>query len=70
MNQIDQVTQQNAAMVEQTGAVSQVLAGEVHELVRLTKRFKVTDPTQSGRSAPVSPVLFGADPAPAARIWL
>ena len=42
VNQIDQVTQQNAAMVEQTSAANHVLAGEVEELVRLTQRFKVS----------------------------
>ncbi len=41
VNQIDQVTQQNAAMVEQTSAANRVLAYEVKELVRLTRRFKV-----------------------------
>ena len=41
VNQIDQVTQQNAAMVEQTSAANDVLAREVTELIRLTRRFKV-----------------------------
>ena len=42
VNQFDQVTQQNAAMVEETSVASHVLAREATELVRLTRRFKVT----------------------------
>ena len=41
VSRIDQVTQQNAAMVEQTSAASQALAREATELVRLTHRFNV-----------------------------
>ncbi len=42
VNQFDQVTQQNAAMVEETSVASHVLAREATELVQLTRRFKVT----------------------------
>ena len=42
VNQMDQVTQQNAAMVEQSTAASRVLADEAQELARLVARFKVT----------------------------
>ena len=42
VNQMDQVTQQNAAMVEQSTAASRVLADEAHELARLVARFRVT----------------------------
>ncbi len=41
VNQMDQVTQQNAAMVEQTTASSHSLAQETAELVRLTERFRI-----------------------------
>ncbi|MGI4945700.1 MAG: methyl-accepting chemotaxis protein [Janthinobacterium lividum] len=41
VNQMDQVTQQNAAMVEQSTAASHSLAQETAELVRLTERFQV-----------------------------
>ena len=44
VNQMDQVTQQNAAMVEQSTAASHNLAHETAELVRLAERFQVTDP--------------------------
>ena len=42
VNQMDQVTQQNAAMVEESTAASRVLADEAQELARLVARFKVT----------------------------
>jgi hypothetical protein len=41
INQMDQVTQQNAAMVEQSTAASHALAQEATELSRLVAQFKV-----------------------------
>jgi len=41
MNQMDQVTQQNAAMVEQSTAASQSLSEETEGLAQLTGRFHV-----------------------------
>jgi methyl-accepting chemotaxis protein len=41
VNQMDQVTQQNAAMVEQTAAVSEQLANEGETLIRLISGFKL-----------------------------
>lgn len=41
VNQMDQVTQQNAAMVEQSTAASHSLAREADELARLIARFKL-----------------------------
>jgi methyl-accepting chemotaxis protein len=38
---MDQVTQQNAAMVEQSTAASHALANEAEELGRLVSRFQV-----------------------------
>jgi hypothetical protein len=38
---MDQVTQQNAAMVEETAAVSEQLANEGETLIRLISGFKV-----------------------------
>jgi methyl-accepting chemotaxis protein len=40
VNQMDQVTQQNAAMVEESTAASHSLAREAGELVRLMTRFR------------------------------
>ena len=41
VNQMDQVTQQNAAMVEQSTAASHALSNEAAELERLIGRFQV-----------------------------
>ena len=43
INHMDQVTQQNAAMVEQSTAACHSLAQETEELVRLTSRFQLGD---------------------------
>ena len=49
VTEMDSVTQQNAAMVEQTSAASQSLAGEADELTRLIDRFRLR---QSARTTP------------------
>jgi methyl-accepting chemotaxis protein len=49
VNQMDHVTQQNAAMVEQSTAASRVLAQEAQELGKLVSRFQVS----GMQSAPV-----------------
>jgi methyl-accepting chemotaxis protein len=41
VNQMDQVTQQNAAMVEQSTAASHSLSGEAQELARLVAQFSI-----------------------------
>lgn len=52
VNTLDQGTQQNAAMVEQSTAASHSLASEVKELNRLLSQFKL-----SGEPQPAAPVL-------------
>jgi methyl-accepting chemotaxis protein len=47
VNQIDEVTQRNAAMVEQTTAASHDLAQEARELATLVGRFEVSPSTNS-----------------------
>ncbi|MGI4946698.1 MAG: methyl-accepting chemotaxis protein [Janthinobacterium lividum] len=59
INQMDQVTQQNAAMVEQATAASHSLAQDTAELERLTARFNTgAEPAQQSskarETAPVS----------------
>jgi methyl-accepting chemotaxis protein len=54
VNSMDQVTQQNAAMVEQTTAASHALAQEAAELGRLVARFQV-GPAPALRVAPKRP---------------
>jgi methyl-accepting chemotaxis protein len=51
MNQMDQVTQQNAAMVEQSTAASHSLAQESATLATLVQRFSLRDLGRSGASS-------------------
>ena len=57
VNQMDQMTQQNAAMVEQSTAASHALAQEAEELAQLAQRFQVGD------DAPSRPAVPPARPA-------
>ncbi|HVE20950.1 MAG TPA: methyl-accepting chemotaxis protein [Acidocella sp.] len=50
VNQMDQVTQQNAAMVEQSSAASHSLEGEAEKLARLIRQFRIDE-------SAVAPVL-------------
>ena len=64
INQMDQVTQQNAAMVEQSTAASHALAQETANLVRLTARFR-TSGTPADQTATTSePKPRPAKPSP------
>jgi methyl-accepting chemotaxis protein len=65
INQMDQVTQQNAAMVEQSTAASHALAQETEDLVNLTNRFQLGLET-SGKTHPANVELLRR-PAPPAR---
>ncbi len=66
VNQMDQVTQQNAAMVEQSTAAARALADETRELVRLTSRFRLGG--DAGRASPDRPrPAARRRPPPAAR---
>ena len=60
VNQMDQVTQQNAAMVEQSTAAVHSLAQEAEALVRLIGQFQV-----GGQPVTAAPVKFSAKPRPA-----
>jgi methyl-accepting chemotaxis protein len=56
VNQMDQVTQQNAAMVEQSTAASHALAKEAGELASLAGRFDIGEaPPPAARIAPQAP---------------
>ena len=58
VNQMDTVTQQNAAMVEQSTAASHSLASETLELTRLLSQFNIGASATSGATrAPTRPVL-------------
>lgn len=63
VNDMDKVTQQNAAMVEESTAAARSLADEAEELARLVQKFRVNNgagETRAPAAVPVTPV-----PAPA-----
>ena len=68
VNQMDQVTQQNAAMVEQSTAASHALAQETEQLAQLTGRFHLGDAGDApapamARRAAASPATVRPAPA-------
>lgn len=46
VNRMDQMTQQNGAMVTETSEASQRLAGEAHSLMQLVDQFRTGDPSR------------------------
>ncbi len=66
VNQMDQVTQQNAAMVEQTTAATHSLKGQTAELVSLISTFQVGS-SRAAAPAPAPAPSRQASVAPAAR---
>jgi methyl-accepting chemotaxis protein len=72
INQMDQVTQQNAAMVEQSTAASHSLAGEATDLARLVAQFQTgsaaqqyASPHKAAPRAHISAPIGKFTPAPA-----
>ncbi|QFY61213.1 HAMP domain-containing protein [Rhizobium grahamii] len=63
VNQMDQVTQQNAAMVEETNAASATLAKEASRLRELISQFKVLGAEQSSALRNVAAVMAAPSPA-------
>ncbi|MCB5945293.1 methyl-accepting chemotaxis protein [Acidocella sp. KAb 2-4] len=64
VNQMDQVTQQNAAMVEESTAASHALAEEAEALARLVARFRLDDlPVHDGAVPAANPAPKRAAPA-------
>jgi methyl-accepting chemotaxis protein len=57
VNQMDQVTQQNAAMVEQSTAASHGLAGEAQELARLVGQFQLDSTAPLRDPNPLGPTV-------------
>jgi methyl-accepting chemotaxis protein len=55
VNQMDQVTQQNAAMVEQSTAAAHALAQETQQLATLTTRFGLSEEVSPARAASSRP---------------
>jgi methyl-accepting chemotaxis protein len=66
VGQMDQVTQQNAAMVEQTNAASHTLATDAENLARLVGQFKMNlGETAHGRAPEPAAAAAPARPSPA-----
>ena len=66
---MDQATQQNAAMVEESTAASHKLTAETEELGALLAQFRVGSETTAARSAPV-PASARSRPAPSPALHL
>ena len=62
VNQMDQVTQQNAAMVEQSTAASHALAAEAVQLTELVSRFRISQGPTRVAAGPVAPARAAAPP--------
>jgi methyl-accepting chemotaxis protein len=71
--QMDQMTQQNAALVEQATAASQSMADQARELTTMIGKYRVGEPDAAGSAAsPAAPAerrssnrpLSGKSPAP------
>jgi len=54
VNQMDQVTQQNAAMVEETSAASATLAGESSKLRELIGKLRMGEPSRGTAAVTVN----------------
>jgi methyl-accepting chemotaxis protein len=66
MAQIDRVTQQNAALVEEAAAAAESLQEQSTQLVSAVVAFKLDESQVRSTAAPVS--AFVAKPAPAAKL--
>jgi methyl-accepting chemotaxis protein len=67
VNQMDQVTQQNAAMVDETTVASTGLADQASELSRLIGRFKLNDGAATAMQVRPASTLQPAVPKPGER---
>jgi methyl-accepting chemotaxis protein len=65
--QMDELTQQNAALVEQATAASQAMAEQVRGLNQMLDRYRVNDMIESAKSF-AAPASAAATPRSAARV--
>jgi methyl-accepting chemotaxis protein len=65
VGQMDQVTQQNAAMVEETTAASDTLAEDADKLIRVVNRFKVRERNSEYTPVQVAREVTRPQPSPA-----
>jgi methyl-accepting chemotaxis protein len=64
VNQMDQVTQQNAAMVEESSAATHALSQETQQLNAALARFRVADSGSLARHARASSICPNAAEPP------
>lgn len=64
INELDQVTQKNVAMFEETAAASQNMTSEANELVDATKRFTTSGPAEAPAAANASEPPVETAPPP------
>jgi len=67
IGEMDQITQQNAAMVEETTAAARLLADEAEQLFAAVDTFTVGDPARVATVAPIRPARPAARSVPAPR---
>lgn len=68
MNRLDQVTQKNVAMFEETTAASRTMTSEANSLVEVTNRFRTSRPSDAAaRPAPAAAPVARASAAAAAQ---
>ncbi|WP_293573012.1 methyl-accepting chemotaxis protein [Phaeobacter sp.] len=63
MTQLDQVTQQNAAMVEESSAAAQLLDNDAGQLAKLVEHFTVQNGTTAPASRAPAPAAFETEPS-------
>lgn len=65
VNQMDETTQQNAALVEQAAASAEALSGQATTLLEIVRRFKLDDADTAAEGvAPVAPPAARVLPSP------
>ena len=64
INQLDQVTQQNVAMFEETTAATHTLTNEANALVSATRRFSTTANRSADKGKPAEPQRSAGSAAP------
>ncbi|MCQ4635074.1 MCP four helix bundle domain-containing protein [Shinella sp. CPCC 100929] len=69
VNQMDQTTQQNAAMVEETNAASATLVAQAEKLRRLIGRFTLGQPARQAQPAPQARPRFAGNTALKVESW-
>ncbi|RZJ05407.1 MAG: methyl-accepting chemotaxis protein, partial [Rubrivivax sp.] len=68
-SQMDRVTQQNAALVEESAAAAESLKGQAHQLVQSVAVFKLSNRAAFGAGAVAVPAFPGPrDLAPVAKV--